>query len=72
MRRILVELPKNYVDDLGTIARREKLPRAEIVRQAVAAYIDRNKAVTTSAFGIWKKRKVDGIAYQEDARSEWR
>lgn len=71
MARILVDLPNHHVDELGDIARREKLPRAEIIRKAVAAYIEGNKTVTASAFGIWKKRKVDGIDYQEGARSEW-
>lgn len=71
MVKILADIPKNHIDDLGAIARLEKLPRAEIIRKAVAAYIECNKPVTASAFGVWKTRKVDGLDYQEDARFEW-
>ena len=71
MGRILVDPPQKYVDDLGAIARAEKLPRAEIIRKAIADYVEHNRPVTANAFGIWKDRQVDGLAYQETMRSEW-
>lgn len=71
MARILVDLPQPCVDELNAIAAAEKLPRAEVVRRAVAAYIEHHRPAATDAFGIWKNRGVDGVQYQEDLRAEW-
>lgn len=71
MVRILVDLPERQVKDLAAIAAAEKSSPAEVIRKAVAAYIDRKKVPPASVFGIWKDRGGDGLAYQEWARSEW-
>ena len=71
MGRILVDIPQKYIDDLGAIARAEKRSRAEVIRKAIADYVEQNKPVTADAFGLWKDRQVDGLAYQETIRSEW-
>ena len=71
MGRILVDIPQKHLDDLGVIARTEKRSRAEIIRKAVADYVEQNKPVTADAFGIWKHRRIDGLDYQETMRSEW-
>ncbi len=69
--RALVDIPDRQIDDLTVICETKKLSRAEAIRQAIAAYIERNKPGAVDAFGLWKNRKVDGLAYQEQARSEW-
>ena len=71
MGRILVDIPQKYIDELGAIARAEKSSRAEIIRKAIADYLEQNKPVTADAFGIWKDQPVDGLDYQETIRSEW-
>jgi len=71
MGRILVDIPQKYIDDLGAIARVEKSSRAEVIRKAIASYVEQNKPVSADAFGIWKDRVVDGLDYQETIRSEW-
>jgi metal-responsive CopG/Arc/MetJ family transcriptional regulator len=71
MGRILVDIPQKYLDDLGAISRSEKLPRAEIIRKAIASYVEQNRPASADAFGIWKDREVDGLDYQETIRSEW-
>ena len=71
MGRILVDIPQKYLDELGAIARVEKRPRAEIIRRAIADYVEQNRPATADAFGIWKDRQVDGLDYQEAIRSEW-
>ena len=65
------ELHRYFIDELGTIARAEKCSRAEVIRKAIASYIEQNKPVTEDAFGIWESRQVDGLDYQENLRSEW-
>ena len=71
MGRILVDIPQKYLDDLGALSRAEKLPRAEIIRKAIASYVEQNRPASADAFGIWKDRQVDGLDYQETIRSEW-
>ena len=71
MGRILVDIPQKLIEELGAIARAEKRSRAEVIRKAIADYVEQNKPVTADAFGLWKDRQVDGLAYQESIRSEW-
>lgn len=69
--RTLVDLPDHQVASLKTICAAKKLSRAEVIRQALAAFIETNKAAPGQAFGLWGDRKDDGLAYQKRVRSEW-
>lgn len=69
--RTLVDIPDRQIDDLTLICAAKNLPRAEVIRQAIAAYIEQNKPATVNIFGILKVRKVDGLTDQEKMRSEW-
>ena len=69
--RTLVDIPDRQIKDLTTICEAEKVSRAEVIRQAIASYLEKKRPVTGEAFGLWKNRKVDGLAYQEQVRSEW-
>lgn len=69
--RTLVDIPERQLKALTAICEAEKMSRAEIIRQAIAAYLEKKKPGGGEAFGLWKERKVDGLAYQDQARSEW-
>lgn len=70
--RTLVDIPNKQLSDLGAICAQKKLPRAEVIRQALDAYIKTNKPPAgKQAFGLWKERAIDGVAYQEQVRAEW-
>jgi len=69
--RTLVDIPDRQIKDLMAICEAEKLSRAEAIRQAISAYIEKKKPEAIEVFGLWKDRKVDGLAYQEQVRSEW-
>jgi metal-responsive CopG/Arc/MetJ family transcriptional regulator len=70
--RTIVDLPKSIIDELDELARREEISRAEAVRRAMAEYLQsRRRARSDAAFGIWKSRKVDSLAYEDDLRREW-
>lgn len=72
MSRILVDLPDSQVDDLAAIVEAEQRPRAAVIRDAIEAYIAEHKrALGTDVFGLWKGKKLDGLAYQQELRSEW-
>lgn len=69
--RTLVDIPDGQIEELIRISKAEKVSRAEIIRQAVAVFIEMKKPDAAEAFGLWKKYGVDGLAYQEQVRSEW-
>lgn len=72
MSRILVDLPDSQVNDLAVIVAVEQRPRTAIIRDAIEAYIAQRKtALGTDVFGLWKKRTVDGLTYQQELRAEW-
>jgi hypothetical protein len=50
----------------------EQRPRAAVFRDAIQAYIAQHKpARGAEVFGLWKDKKVDGLEYQQELRSEW-
>ena len=74
--RAIIEIPEKQISDLALIAKTKKLPRAEIIRLAIALYITSNKPSATPAFGLWAKHSAkgklhDGMQYQEKVRAEW-
>jgi metal-responsive CopG/Arc/MetJ family transcriptional regulator len=71
MMRTLVDLPEDELEELSALSRSRKVSRAELIRQAVAGFLAQNKAGMEDSFGLWKKKGVDGVEYQEKLRSEW-
>lgn len=69
--RALVDIPEKQIDQLAEICEVKKLSRAEAIRQAIGLYIEQNKSDNADAFGLWRDRKIDGLTYQEQVRSEW-
>lgn len=72
--RTIVDLPTEDIQRLDSIAKREKVSRAEVVRRAVKRYADQAAPHPLEAvFGIWKDRKDigDGVEYQRRLRAEW-
>lgn len=72
MGRIFVNLPDTQIEELAAIAEAEHRPRAAVVRDAINTYISQRKlALGADVFGLWKDKKIDGLAYQQERRSEW-
>lgn len=70
--RTLVDLGDTQVQALDELASRDKRSRAALIRQAIDDFLAKRRSDQESdAFGLWGKRKVDGVAYQEKARREW-
>ena len=70
--RTLVDIPDGQLEELGMICKKKDLSRAEVVRRAVAAFIERNRVYQPAqAFGLWRKSAEDGLEYQARVRSEW-
>ena len=69
--RTLVDIPDGELEQLTVLSRSRKVSRAELIRQAVSGFLAENKAGLEDSFGLWKKRAVDGVEYQERLRGEW-
>jgi predicted transcriptional regulator len=70
--RILIDLPDAQIRALAALCEKVNQPRAAIIREAVAEYLDRHTAKTAeAAYGLWDTEAMDGLAYQERARAEW-
>ncbi len=70
--RTIVDLPDRQIEALKRMSDAVQLSRAELMRRAVDEYLDRHQPVQDDgAFGLWKKRKTDGVVYQDLARAEW-
>jgi len=72
MSRILVDLPDAQVAELAEIVDAEQRPRAAVIRDAIDDYIAQHRpSLASDVFGLWKGRKIDGLEYQQELRSEW-
>jgi len=71
--RTIVDIPANLLEELDSFAEREKISRAEAVRRAMAEYLEKRRSSRPdAAFGIWKSKKLDALAYEDSLRDEWR
>lgn len=71
--RTIVEMPDALLEDLGDLAKREQISRAEVIRRAVIHYL---RAFPTGdqddeAFGMWSSRETSGTDYEDQVREEW-
>jgi ribbon-helix-helix CopG family protein len=70
--RTIIELPEDQLEALDALCRRDSISRAEAIRRAVGALIRSRPAPERErAFGLWRGRGEDGLAYQRRARREW-
>lgn len=70
--RTIIDIPDTQLDLLNIFAIQEKISRAELIRRAVADYLQRHATVAKDdAFGLWQRRNEDGLAYQQRLREEW-
>jgi len=69
--RTLIDIPEKQIKALTAISQAEKVSRAEVIREAIAHYLDMKIPQSDEAFGLWKDDKVDGLTYQEQVRAEW-
>jgi hypothetical protein len=80
--RTLIDIPEKQLTELNAISEARNLTRAELVRQAIASFLNQNRPGPEKAFGIWRDQTLvlpgpdeplpkDGLEYQERIRSEW-
>jgi predicted transcriptional regulator len=67
--RTLIDLPDAQIQALAALCERLKQPRAAVIREAVAEYLERH--AVQPAYELWSAETVDGLDYQEKVRAEW-
>ena len=73
MQRALISFPETDLAALDRLSGQQRVSRSELIRQAVAMYLEKFKAADKpdEAFGLWKHKAEDGLAYQQRLRQEW-
>lgn len=78
--RTIVDIPEGDVKALDLLGKKTNLSRAELVRQAVARYLDAEnqtqKGNLDKYFGLFRDDStafngMDGMAWQKTMRAEW-
>ena len=70
--RTIIDIPQNILEGIDALAKAQKISRAEAVRRAMTEYLEkRRRSKPDAAFGIWKSRKIDPLAYEDAIRGEW-
>lgn len=70
--RTIIDIPPHILDEFDALAKRENVSRAEAVRRAMTEYLEKHpRSSPNAAFGIWKSRKIDPLAYEDAIRGEW-
>ena len=70
--RTIIDIPDQLVESLDRVGKTHQKSRAALVREAITDFL-REKSIpqAEAAFGLWKERNQDGVAYQNDFRQEW-
>ena len=73
MKKALVDIPEDFIDQLDSLARKMEVSRAELIRQAIKSWLQVNREIDRNAFGILKKssKKYEGLEFQRKMRSDW-
>lgn len=71
-----MDLTQEQLDWLAGVVAREGISRAEAIRRAVEASMEKDceadfQRVLAAAAGSWKGYGIDGLEYQQRVRSEW-
>ncbi len=70
--RTIIDIEKNQLAILDDFSKKYHASRAAIIRKAIALFIQEHIRTTDkTAFGIWKNKKIDALAFQRSLRDEW-
>ena len=74
MGRILLDLSDEVIKRLDILKQQRNLPRAELLREAVEQYLEKQSQAEftiSGALGIWQECEEDGVEYERKLREEW-
>ncbi|WP_177220169.1 CopG family transcriptional regulator [Enterobacter sp. kpr-6] len=72
MGRILLDLSDEVIKRLDDLKQQRNLPRAELLREAIEQYLEKQAKTTISdALGLWQGCEEDGVEFERKLREEW-
>lgn len=72
MGRILLDLSDDVIQRLDNLKQLRNQSRAELLREAVEQYLDRQStSIIRDALGLWGDKVEDGLEYERKMREEW-
>jgi len=74
MGRILLDLSDDVIRRLDDLKQQRNLPRAELLREAVEQYLERQsqfEATIATSLGLWQNCEEDGVEFERGLRKEW-
>lgn len=72
LMRTIIDVPDALIKSLDQVGALEQRSRAALIREAITQYLKvKSIPAADEAFGLWKKREVDGVQYQRSLRDEW-
>ncbi len=72
LMRTVIDVPDALIESLDQVGALEQRSRAALIREAITQYLKvKSIPAADEAFGLWKKRAVDGVQYQRSLRDEW-
>lgn len=70
--RTIVDIPDEQLDALAIFCRKQKISRAEAVRQAVNRLLKESASPPKDlGFGVWKHKRISSRKFVDKLRSEW-
>ena len=70
--KTIVDIPDEVIESLAIVCEKENRSRASLIREALDEYLaKKGDDLTKEAFGLWKNKQKEGLACQENLRSEW-
>ncbi len=71
--RTIVDLPAEQLDGLAHLCSAQNISRAEAVRRAVAAMLERESGTQVdTGFGLWRHKRITSRKMVDKLRQEWR
>ncbi len=72
MEKTTLYLPSDLQRSLGAAARREGRPQAEIIREAIAAYLAGQAPLAIHSIGAGSDSEVTGATSEDWLRKNWK
>jgi hypothetical protein len=72
MEKTTIYLPTALRVELKAIARRSGRPQAEVIREALAAYVEQQERPWPKSFGIAESGTVSGADSEDWLREHWK
>lgn len=72
MGRVFLDLSDDVIRRLDSLKQQRNLPRAELLREAVEQYLEKqNTTSVRNALGLWRGKGEDGLECERKMREEW-